>query len=299
MCYTNIVDGKVFRGCVGDRIFPNETSAQMCLDGVKCEVCSGDYCNQKILMDTCIQCNSADHGIGCKNKPNSQMQAVCTLRQNSITELPTGCYLAVIGDIYERGCVQNLHPRQKRLCGSKSKNCQMCSSPNCNQKVDFNINCFEYNGRVDENSQYQSENTTEIACNDYSKTCVVGIDGSGYLHRRCFQNHEHSLAVAFSHGYKRCFSNLCNDEIYPENRIMCYQCEGFGCDKLDIRTTKLKVCTHVQDLCYTYVDKGKRFYIKTDNELFFTKLSSFWDLFSSNSISSNLKWNFINFNSFQ
>lgn len=259
MCYTSIIDGKVFRGCVGDEIFPNKTSIRNCSHGGKCEVCSGDFCNKKLLTDTCIQCNSADHGADCKNTPNLAMQVACTLQQSSTKELSMGCYLNVTGDTYTRGCVQDLNFSNRRLCQRGMKGCQICTSANCNQKVDFNINCYECNGRNNKNCAL-GENMTETPCNQYTKTCVTGIDGVGLTHRQCVLNHDQQLAMQFSRGYKTCSSNLCNGKIYPENRIKCYECDGFGCDRLDMNTTKLMACTYVQQECYTYINKG--FYYK-------------------------------------
>lgn len=256
MCYTNIMDGKVMRGCVGDELFPNDKSIRKCADGVKCEVCNRDFCNQKILTDTCIQCNGADQGSECRDNPNIKMQAVCTMGQNSITNPSSGCYLGKTGGGYQRGCLQDLKSRDKKTCESQSNECKTCFAPNCNQKVDFNINCYECNGEVDDGC-VDGLNLKQVQCNDFSNTCVTGIDVKGFTHRRCIFNYGLAFAVPFL-KYKPCYSNLCNDKIYPENRLKCHQCQGSGCDNLNTIST-LKLCSnafYAYDRCYTYIDKG-------------------------------------------
>lgn len=260
MCYTNIVDGKVHRGCVGDNMFPTENSIRKCADGIKCEVCNYEFCNQKILMDTCIQCNSADSGNECRDNPSLKMQAICTMGQNSITNPSSGCYLGKTGGNYQRGCIQDLKPRDKKTCESQSNECKVCSAPNCNQKSDFNINCYECNGNTDANCA-EGENLKQISCNDFSDTCVTGIDGNGFTHRQCFRNHGLALALTFRE-YKTCHTNLCNDQIFPENRLKCFRCQGFGCDNLNTAAAIPKICPSLNGLnglndeCYTYIDKG-------------------------------------------
>lgn len=256
MCYTDIADGKVIRGCIGDKIFPTVDSIRKCADGVKCEVCNRDFCNQKVLIDTCIQCNSADNGVDCRSNPSIRNQAVCTMGQNSITDPSSGCYLGISGGTYQRGCLQDLKSRDRKTCESQSKECKVCSAPNCNQKADFSISCFECNEQTDPGC-VEGENLKQVPCNDFSDTCVTGIDGHGITHRRCIRNHGLALAMSFS-KYKTCHTNLCNDQIFPENRRKCYQCQGFGCEHV---TQPPKVCPRVDvfyamDRCYTYIDRG-------------------------------------------
>ncbi|XP_055303093.1 urokinase plasminogen activator surface receptor-like [Sitodiplosis mosellana] len=260
MCYTNIVDGKVTRGCVGDATFPTENSIRKCADGVKCEVCNHNFCNQKVLLDTCIQCNSADSGNACKDNPSSNMQAVCTVGQNSVMDPSSGCYLGITGSIYQRGCVQDLKSRDKNTCESQSKDCKVCSAPNCNRKADFSINCFECSEKTDANC-VEGENLKQVPCNEFSDTCVVGIDGDGFTHRRCIRNHGLALAMTFS-KYQTCHTNLCNNQIFPENRLKCYQCQGIGCENLSTVSTP-KACPNSYnevDRCFTYADKDRTFY---------------------------------------
>lgn len=255
MCYTNIVDGKVSRGCIGDQTFPTENSIRKCADGVKCEVCNQDLCNQKILFDICIQCNSADSGIECKENPSSNMQAVCTMGQNWM-DPSSGCYMGITGNTYQRGCVHDLKPRDKKTCESQSKDCKICSAPNCNRKADFSINCFECSEKTDANC-VEGENLKRIPCNQFSDTCVTGIDGDGFTHRRCIRNHELALAMTFS-KYKICYTNLCNNQIFPENRLKCFQCQGPRCDILSTVSTPKACPNSINGLenCYTYKDKG-------------------------------------------
>lgn len=268
MCYTNIVDGKVHRGCVGDNMFPTENSIRKCADGVNCEVCNYEFCNQKILMDTCIQCNNADSGNECRDNPSLKMLAVCTMGQNSITNLSSGCYLVKTGGNYQRGCLQNLKPQDKKTCESQTNECKVCMTPNCNQKADFSLNCYECNGETDANCA-EGENLKQVSCNDFSDTCVTGIDRrNGITHRRCFRNNGLALEMTFRE-YKTCYTNLCNDQIYQvlaENPFKCYRCQGFGCNNLNTAATIPKICSSLNSLydeCFTYIDRGSKFFFLT------------------------------------
>lgn len=60
---------------------------------------------------------------------------------------------------------------------------------------------------------------------------------------------------------KQCSDNLCNGEVFPSNRISCYQCQGNSSDvcytNLETNTELSYPCENFnfRDSCYTYISK--------------------------------------------
>lgn len=85
-CYTQVRDGVVERGCVGDEIVPNENICSKNPD--TCESCSDDICNKEPIKPTiCFACNSTIDKT-CANYPSFSMSVECP-----ITSIhPQKCY---------------------------------------------------------------------------------------------------------------------------------------------------------------------------------------------------------------
>lgn len=244
-CYTKVTNGILERGCA-------PFFEDVCDNERNCEVCDGgNWCNNRTFHDTCIQCSGE---YGCRHQPDpSLFTTICSLKSVENSE---GCYLAKSGKTYTRGCMEDLSDVDRIQCQGQSDECQRCTSPNCNQKIDFNIDCYECNGKGNTRCA-RSENLTQISCDGYSKTCVTGIDGNGITHRGCVPYDGYSTrSPQFPDGFQRCFSNLCNGEVFPENRTKCYQCEGVDCTYVKYQDAILKPCYSQRDECYSYVSKG-------------------------------------------
>lgn len=250
-CYT-IIDnnGDVSRGCVGDEMVPDfQTSARKYSDSIKfCN--NGRFCNQEMLLDTCIVCSGAECAA-----PSLEMEKVC-----SFGLAPKGCYLKInsINNSYERGCLQRLLEKEQDECKEPgSKYCQSCSNRNCNQKVNFNQICHFCDGTSYSNC-YREVNGATTTCIGYSSICLTGNDGKGFTHRQCSQNDKED-ALRFPNGYETCYTDRCNSNIFPKVRITCYRCErGSKCDHPSVEL-KGHMCRAHPDECFIYGKNGKEF----------------------------------------
>lgn len=113
-------------------------------------------------------------------------------------------------------------------------------------------------------------------------TCVTGIDAHGATHRRCSNNYANETNEFPNDHFRVCISNNCNTDIFPTNRLHCYQCNGepecdfINWDSTELSTNKLKpeACStfSVLDQCFAYLSDSKWFNlffsIKTQFEYF-------------------------------
>lgn len=251
-CYTIIVDDHIHRGCGGDERFPDLDSLQKCSDSAQCEICDNSYCNQKTVPDICIKCNSSDSSLDCAKDGNGRtnLSVACSLGDLKQSQ---GCYLRVISDTFTKGCMQHLDSTDQKLCREQSENCQSCTFPNCNRKVHFNTTCYECDEEIDATCLQKVKERTQISCKGYSKTCVAGTDVRGFMHRGCISYDK--LNSTFPLGFKVCPDDLCNNQLYPFDRIICYQCEGKD-DCEDLTHNQSKICSSQDDQCYAFLDNG-------------------------------------------
>lgn len=217
--------------------------------------------------DVCVQCNNSDPSSDCRRNPSAVPIIVCTVRRDHGNELvhnSSGCYLKKIGVYYERGCLLDLPSDEQTKCQSESPECQSCFVPFCNVKVDLKVRCYECNSKT--NALCEREQNAENAmkfCNDYSKTCGIGIDEFGVTHRGCFPYEDLSTnSSRFPIHSMKCSNNLCNK--MAERRIKCHQCEGVGCDS---PIGNMTVCKAAQDQCYSYKTEGELPFLKVFGSL--------------------------------
>lgn len=247
-CYTIIIDNEIHRGCVSadDSYFPNAETTQKCTNPADCAICKDlNGCNSDPVTDVCTKCNGSDSTSHCVNNPNAEQVVPCSLKNYS--KESKGCYLSITGDTYIRGCMRDLNLNEQIACRGKSEHCKSCNSPNCNQKQNSSPACYECSG--DNMCVYSVDSASKVNCYDYTKTCVNGIDKNGLTNRGCVSYD--LLESEFPLGYKTCPKNLCNNEIFPSDRLKCYQCKGDNeCVTLDNLGTF--ICNHYLDQCYAY-----------------------------------------------
>lgn len=109
-------------------------------------------------------------------------------------------------------------------------------------------------------------NTSKV-CNNYLGTCITGIDAHGATHRRCSNNYANETNEFPNDHFRVCISNNCNTDIFPTNRLHCYQCNGepecdfINRDSTELSTNKLKpeACStfSVLDQCFAYLSDSK------------------------------------------
>lgn len=110
-----------------------------------------------------------------------------------------------------------------------------------------------------------NETTTSHQCENYLSTCLIGIDSHGFTHRRCSKDYERDSLEFPNNRFVVCPKNKCNNQIYPPNRLQCYQCNGEPeCDykfnltePLTMSDRVLTPCNSfsVYDQCYAYLSE--------------------------------------------
>lgn len=163
-----------------------------------------------------------------------------------------------------RGCRQDLTIIESQNCNTHSGTCKICQGNNCNVRLQFQ-ECYECNSRNDPRCARNPKSTGVKTCNWYYSSCLTGIDKLGYTHRKCVADHEmpDDLSARFN-PFTICMENRCNDQIFPENRLKCFQCNGEkDCNLIASNKTGFSLeaepCKILarHDQCFTYINKGK------------------------------------------
>lgn len=267
-CYTKVENGKLYRGCIGDAIVPNEKSLESCKAIKRCNMCNETICNNRKVHDQCIQCDSSQDS-NCKSNPAIQMQVYCSVsfdfswhgELHDIEDHSDGCYLDISGGIYKRGCIQDLNKSKLEQCRDiKNKECQICTHANCNKKIDFDIECYECNEKVNSGCADATKLQKTKLCG-FNDTCVTGFSefNDNRIARGCIEDHKDFYDLFYPFGYTKCHEKLCNNQPYSTGVLECYQCEGSNCKNVtSIKPQKCAAGLHYyNDRCYTYIKGGK------------------------------------------
>lgn len=252
-CYSAIIDGHVYRGCVGDELFPDIESTKNTTNPIK--LCDDKAkCNQDEMVDTCIGCSGDECSL-----PTLEMERPCSFQQT----YGKGCYLKQLSDkSYERGCMENLSEQDQIKCRRNgSKYCQSCPTRNCNRKIDFNQTCYYCDGSVDKYCYDPKTLNNSITCDVYSSTCLVGVDENGYAYRACSSNTDNDT-LRFPNGFELCYDNLCNNQIFPTNWTRCFRCANDrSCDHPSADLLP-QLCQIHGDTCFIYGIEGMIFFLQ-------------------------------------
>lgn len=159
-----------------------------------------------------------------------------------------------------------MNDSEKEKCKKQTRTCKSCEGKDCNKKKEFQ-KCIFCNSK--ENRECSSNTTiTWLPCENYLSTCLTGIDAHGVTHRRCSKDTEQDMQE-FPHinWIQVCLENLCNKNMFPSDRLQCYDCNGEDdCDFMEntddssFRMARvLKPCAVLlkNDECYAYLGNGK------------------------------------------
>lgn len=132
-----------------------------------------------------------------------------------------------------------------------SKNCKVCDGINCNQAA-FNQSCYQCYGNCNEITDAHAKNIR--VGNGYGERCLVGIVNGGHVFRDCDKSSRYTFQ---NENYELCTGNQCNNQIFPRDRLFCYQCDYFDCDFSKTNSQVPKVCEKYSsnEECHTYIDK--------------------------------------------
>lgn len=264
-CFVFIDKTSIKRGCLQE--LDSEFQDQCISNETKCETCTSDdnsVCNTRLfVLERCVECDT-ETDEKCRDEPELYVNKIC----NTIEVTPRkGCYLKIVNDRYARGCMHDLPEMQMNYCSQQSEKCKSCPDRNCNVKHTWQ-KCFKCNSRDEPRCAQSSTLFTSSDCKNYLSTCLTGIDAHGHTHRGCSKGYE-SDYEQFGNKFDICSKNDCNGDIYPPNRLQCYQCSGedecnlMPSNKMDVPVVPLEIqpCNVLSehDQCYTYIGKGKCF----------------------------------------
>lgn len=121
--------------------------------------------------------------------------------------------------------------------------------------------CYNCNSKDDPNCARGVETARTEVCKTFYSECTIGIDHEGYTIRGCSMDYKN--LNGFSHRYDNCVENNCNSNIYPDNRLKCYHCNGNeNCNYMSPNSTDVNLqpqpCGILSDYdqCFTYINKG-------------------------------------------
>lgn len=154
-------------------------------------------------------------------------------------------------------------PINETLCTSNSEVCKICNGNSCNTKNEFQ-KCYSCSSEIDPQCSKNPQLTSSKICDDYDSICMVGIDEDGNTHRQCKNKESHTTGVDFRKDFT-CEANNCNVDIFPKDRMKCYQCVGNECSNAlysaeEVEDSlKPEACSMFSknDQCFTYIDQGK------------------------------------------
>lgn len=258
-CFSFIHKYGVIRGCLGDNTQDIISKCRSNLD--KCEICesNGDFeCNNStVTPETCFECDSENGN--CSNPADDFIETWC----NVLNATSEGCYVQVVGDKAKTGCINDLTSDLKQNCQTQSDTCKTCTDKNCNKVPGFQ-KCFDCTSRIDENCTEVKNSTKTTICKEYFSTCVTGIDEKGYTHRRCTDKSINEN-IKSPNGFIECSQNECNGDVFPKDRLLCYQSDEDR-DKLPespsetLSELAVEACEVLSQYsqCYTYISEGTR-----------------------------------------
>lgn len=248
-CFVFTNGKTIERGCLKEKGSDFENGCKS--NDAKCQICSNDdgrACNQQNLsIDTCIACNS-NEDPRCHDDPSSINEIIC-----SVNAKTAGCYLHRYEDVCKRGCVSDLSESFQGICLNQSDKCKTCIGKNCNVVKDYKT-CYTCDSKNDSYCVKVSELTNVTICSNYLSSCATLIE-NGYTNRKCYDdfdsNNESTIDL--------CTDDKCNSNVFPKNRLQCYQCSGDEECKHITEESILEPCKFYSenDQCYSLINEGR------------------------------------------
>ncbi|GAB0097729.1 hypothetical protein DMENIID0001_133950 [Sergentomyia squamirostris] len=261
-CFIHFTEmGITIRGCLSE----NPHMLEVCESGTgSCTTCSGEQCNiDQTLREACAVCDSTVDP-NCASAPSSFV-SLCPFHYEYDVG---GCYLHKKTDgSVARGCMVTGTNDLITTCRTGT-DCKICRGSGCNTKVDFqqcHVCDSEDEAAVFDNSCLTTPaNTRTQMCQDYSDSCAQLVIPNGKTVRGCFQELDEGISTFCpSNNCQLCSGINCNRDIFPQDRITCYQCNGTENCHRDMTTIGEQAypCRNYdyQDQCYT-VQEGKFVY---------------------------------------
>ncbi|XP_050072264.1 uncharacterized protein LOC126560344 [Anopheles maculipalpis] len=233
-CYTKRESsGVISRGCA------NKDTLIGCVDGVNCEVCEQSYCNNEPIprQFSCVQCERSD-ACADYNVPSD-----CP---NTIDLVFDACVIHTADTQVAKGCLSSLDLFE--LCYDGSNNCTVTREFQGNASP---VQCITCSGDVD---CIRGDVNELPKLTFFNGSCVSFLDANGKVVRGNVVDYpecEDSLSCV------ECFTDVCNGGLFPDDRLLCYQCSGEQCARLQLATIDPEPCLRYDTInakCYTWYE---------------------------------------------
>ncbi|XP_065072616.1 uncharacterized protein LOC135697001 [Ochlerotatus camptorhynchus] len=238
-CYTRFENSTwVERDCLSS--IEEETCEDEC---VKCpNMGCNDYKAYESNLLSCVTCE----GETCRGIVDGQQCSKQLLlgRQDS-------CYEYTDGDMVSKGCLSDLDEDSeiKEECVNSLEGlCRLCSHDDCNGDI---FNCVSCDSSTNpECGEWMKPVSPDMLVICEGRRCVSYVDDKGFTQKGC--STETTACVQGDATCYECHESMCNNAAFPEDRILCYQCEE--CNYLT-PTDRPVACSKYSpdESCYTYV----------------------------------------------
>uniref|UniRef100_A0A182PPI5 DUF753 domain-containing protein n=1 Tax=Anopheles epiroticus TaxID=199890 RepID=A0A182PPI5_9DIPT len=202
-------------------------------------VCNSSGCNDVLFPVGRIKCYQ------CKNEACFDPLLEPTICEPYRAESDK-CYSLL--DRQQKGCFGQLEDIDE--CNSEDERCLVCDWDGCNSGPPV-VEC------IDCSSSNDPDCVNPMAVKS-TKRCPVGgcvtfIDDNDHTVRGCATDYKLTSTSCAGTTCHHCSEDSCNNELFPANRLQCYQCSSAGC--LDVTTQKPSICQRysTNDACYTHV----------------------------------------------
>uniref|UniRef100_A0A1A9ZDB5 DUF753 domain-containing protein n=1 Tax=Glossina pallidipes TaxID=7398 RepID=A0A1A9ZDB5_GLOPL len=185
----------------------------------------------------CYKCNSEVDGLNCTTNLKHLQPILCEKSYDK-------CYMKIgMGGDILRGCV---------AAGAVTTRCQasscvVCDFEGCN---DHNVCKSCSTSDADCSKTDVSDKKFDEICESSQTECLAKVT-DGKVERRCAQNTDHCNDTCTI-----CSGALCNDGVFPKDRLSCFQCNGIDCKNPFEPFQAGSPCRNYieDDKCYTYGD---------------------------------------------
>uniref|UniRef100_A0A182JHF4 DUF753 domain-containing protein n=1 Tax=Anopheles atroparvus TaxID=41427 RepID=A0A182JHF4_ANOAO len=251
-CYTVLgEDGLVQRGCVGDAL------PEGCVEELNCIVCNGeDNCNGRVANGVPTPESPGFSCVRCEGENCSDYNQV-TVCPNEKGLLFDGCVTYVDGTDVKKGCLSD--GELWELCSVEDGLCTFSNVPNGNART---ISCFTCSGATRECVQQQAQEAV-TAMYEHGG-CVVFIQDDGTIVRdNTYEGR--SCATNGAQLCTECYTDECNGQLFPSDRLHCYQCRGEYCAQL----STMEGSAIVSQPCLRYGEtEGRQCYTRFEGALY-------------------------------
>lgn len=247
------------RGCLMD-LSPED--ADQCVNhnstnsNAMCTTCSSNRCNNANYPEDRLACFTCSVGscfshdsIKLEYCPNYRKGDNCFAQSNS-----TGMLLRM-------GCLSSLSTTDQTDCKATPNLCRMCDSSGCNDPVKHanSGSCVQCDSLLDVACVGRASTMDAEPCNDPLNTqCFTRLVGGLTITRGCLSDLDSTEKDRCARGQNctTCDSSTgkCNVDIYPSNRLECFECHQTLCLSHDTITLEYCPIFSTTDRCMMLTD---------------------------------------------